>query len=254
MRDSAGKLASQVKCETFSKFELGRDCFLHYVRSKVIKRMEGFRVRHSKSSTSGTSPRKLLLPITFGASSLALLHILSEHLKSQKERVKKTGYQLLVVYVDESVIKKNTPALERLDEVKGRIVAAEGREEITFLTVPLEDIYSFKNAAEEAIESEVEENTSNRMMIRDGPNIDDKSRLQSLLSALASRTSQADILNILRTRLLVEVAKREGCEGVLWDDSTTRLAEKILSETAKGRGFSVPWQVADGPSPYGMLT
>jgi cytoplasmic tRNA 2-thiolation protein 2 len=39
---------------------------------------------------------------------------------------------------------------------------------------------------------------------------------------------------------------------VLWGDSTTKLAERTLSETAKGRGFSLPWIVADGESPHGI--
>ena len=41
-------------------------------------------------------------------------------------------------------------------------------------------------------------------------------------------------------------------ESILFGDSTTRLAEKTLIETAKGRGFSLPWQVSDGISPYGV--
>ncbi|ELR05141.1 hypothetical protein GMDG_07183 [Pseudogymnoascus destructans 20631-21] len=33
--------------------------------------------------------------------------------------------------------------------------------------------------------------------------------------------------------------------------STTRLADKTLTETPKGQGFSLPWQVSDGTSPFG---
>lgn len=76
--------------------------------------------------------------------------------------------------------------------------------------------------------------------------------LQQLIGALPSATSRADILSTLLTRLLVDVAKRNDCESILFGDSTTKLAEKTLTETAKGRGFSLPWQVADGNSPYGV--
>lgn len=61
-----------------------------------------------------------------------------------------------------------------------------------------------------------------------------------------------DILHILRTRLVTSLARRHSCDAVLWGDSTTRLAEKALAETAKGRGFSLPWQTEDGDSPYGV--
>jgi cytoplasmic tRNA 2-thiolation protein 2 len=77
-------------------------------------------------------------------------------------------------------------------------------------------------------------------------------RLQALIGSLPSATSRADVVATLKTRLLVDVAKINGCEGILFGDSTTRLAEKTLTETAKGRGFSLPWQISDGMSPYGI--
>lgn len=77
-------------------------------------------------------------------------------------------------------------------------------------------------------------------------------RLQQLLGSMSSATSRADIASTLLTRLLVDVAKKHDCESILFGESTTRLAEKTLTETAKGRGFSLPWQVSDGASPYGV--
>ena len=77
-------------------------------------------------------------------------------------------------------------------------------------------------------------------------------KLEQLLASLNSATARADVVSTLRTKLIVEHAKSTGCEGVLWGDSTTKLAEKTLAETAKGRGFSLPWQVADGESPFGL--
>jgi cytoplasmic tRNA 2-thiolation protein 2 len=77
-------------------------------------------------------------------------------------------------------------------------------------------------------------------------------QLALLINSLTSATARADVLSTLRTRLVVEHAKLTGCESVLWGDSTTRLAQKTLSETAKGRGFSLPWQVSDGESPFGL--
>jgi cytoplasmic tRNA 2-thiolation protein 2 len=79
-----------------------------------------------------------------------------------------------------------------------------------------------------------------------------QTQLTRLINSLTSATARADVLSTLQTRLIVEHAKLAGCESVLWGDSTTRLAEKTLSETAKGRGFSLPWQVTDGASPTGI--
>ena len=77
-------------------------------------------------------------------------------------------------------------------------------------------------------------------------------KLHEIFASLPSSTSRADVITTLKIRLLVDVAKGNDCEGILFGDSTTRLAEKTLTETAKGRGFSLPWQVSDGMSPYGI--
>jgi cytoplasmic tRNA 2-thiolation protein 2 len=77
-------------------------------------------------------------------------------------------------------------------------------------------------------------------------------RLQHLLGSLGSATSQADARDLLERRLLVAHARAHSCEAILQPDSTTRLAEKTLAETAKGRGFALPWLIADGESPHGV--
>ncbi|KAI9887262.1 MAG: cytoplasmic tRNA 2-thiolation protein 2 [Watsoniomyces obsoletus] len=75
---------------------------------------------------------------------------------------------------------------------------------------------------------------------------------KDFFSSLSSATSKADILQKLKVRLLVRVAEEANCKGILWGDTATKLAEKTLAETAKGRGFSLPWQISDGPSPFGI--
>jgi cytoplasmic tRNA 2-thiolation protein 2 len=73
-------------------------------------------------------------------------------------------------------------------------------------------------------------------------------RLQDIVSSIASATSRADFIEIARRRLVVAFAKKHACDGILFGDSTTRLAERTLSETAKGRGIAIPWLTADGSS------
>ncbi|KAL8916443.1 MAG: hypothetical protein Q9208_008509 [Pyrenodesmia sp. 3 TL-2023] len=60
------------------------------------------------------------------------------------------------------------------------------------------------------------------------------------------------MISILRCRLITCLAEKHGCSGILYGDSTTRLAERTLSETAKGRGGSIPWLTADGQSPHAI--
>ncbi|KAL8878295.1 MAG: hypothetical protein Q9198_003861 [Flavoplaca austrocitrina] len=60
------------------------------------------------------------------------------------------------------------------------------------------------------------------------------------------------MVGILRSQLVEAFAKGNHCDSILYGDSTTRLAERTLSETAKGRGGAIPWLTGDGRSPHGI--
>jgi cytoplasmic tRNA 2-thiolation protein 2 len=209
-------------------------CFLQYVNTKTVKRMETYRVRGSTKTA-----KKLLLPLSFGPCSGGLLHILDQHLNGQYERMNRAAYELYVVHIDlylEAADQEDSVA--QLEKYKARFprhcYSSVGLEEALLL----EDIdWSSLNL------SEPSKADKNRPV---------SERLQALIGSLPSATSRADLVTTLKTRLLVDVAKKNGCEGILFGESTTRLAEKTLAETAKGRGFSLPWQVSEGMSPYGI--
>lgn len=72
-------------------------------------------------------------------------------------------------------------------------------------------------------------------------------RLQAFFDQLPSTTSKADILRLFIRHILISTALKEGCRALVLGCSTTALAELTLGETAKGRGFSLPWMAGDGP-------
>ena len=188
---------------------LCRDCFSKYVHSKVIKRMEAFRTRH----ISEGQERKLLLPVSFGVSSVTLLLILDKHLRIQRQRTGRTGFSLHILHI-------KSP--DNLDFSSQFTALRELYPDHDYSTVDLHDLFESTDF------------------------------LDAMLRQIPSATSISDILTILRTRLMVKVAKAHGCEGILLGHSTTALAERILSTTALGRGFSLSWEVLDGLSPYGI--
>ena len=194
--------------------------------------METFRVRHSKPGEEPT----LLLSLSFGVGSTTLLHLLSEHLKGQLEKTGRTGFKLVVLYVDQASSEADTTVL--LEKVKSRYP------DHIYISSQLSDIFSFKD-----ISLLLEPEKKDGAAVGNEPN---SKRLENLLKSLDSATSRADAVEILKRRLVVNLAKEHKCEAVLWGDSTTRLAERTLAEIAKGRGFSLPWIVADGESPYGI--
>lgn len=75
------------------------------------------------------------------------------------------------------------------------------------------------------------------------------SRLAYLFSQLPSATSRADVRRLLTRHLLITTAVQKGCGVLLLGYNTTSLAELTLSETAKGRGFALPWMINDGVLP-----
>jgi cytoplasmic tRNA 2-thiolation protein 2 len=204
------------------------------VTTKAVKRMETYKSRASAAKAQ----KKLLLPISFGPSSTSLLAILDEHLQAQLDRMGRTTYTLLLVHVDLEVDgAQQTKISAQLEKFKDRFPNH------TCLTADIT----------QALSLDIDWKS---LGLEDPANGafpgSDKARLDSLFHLISSATSKVDISSTLLTRLLVDIAKKNDCESILFGDSTTRLAEKTLIETAKGRGFSLPWQVSDGLSPYGV--
>jgi cytoplasmic tRNA 2-thiolation protein 2 len=192
--------------------------------------MEQYKSRGAAARVS----KKLLLPISLGPSSTALLWILDNYIQGQRQRMGRSSYELVVVHVD--VEGKNTAVSDLLRNVKSRFhdhsYVASKLEDALAIGIDWEALGLQRSPGDDAEPADVQ--------------------LQKLLESVSSVTSRADIVSTLLTRLLVHHAKASGCESILFGDSTTRLAEKTLTETAKGRGFSLPWQVSDGMSPYGV--
>ncbi|KAI4628527.1 cytoplasmic tRNA 2-thiolation protein 2 [Alternaria metachromatica] len=210
---------------------LCHDCFARYVHTKCIKRLESFRVNFGAEQQ-----RKILVPLSFGVSSTTLLHVLDLHLKTQKSKTGRTGFEISAIYIEDP--EQKVQAAQLLDK------AREQYPDHQYASLPLHDVFRL-----------VPEDASIRSLV---PQNDQKADLSPeeqfvhMINSLTSATARADVLSTLRTRLIVEHAKLVGCESILWGDSTTRLAQKTLAETAKGRGFSLPWQVSDGLSPFGL--
>ncbi len=209
-----------------------------YVRTKVVKRMESYRVRNCTKEKQ----RSLLLPLSLGVSSVSLLHILDYQLQTQIDRTQRAGYELHVLFIEAPDLQDSSTCKAKMTEIQRRYPRH------TYSMLHMADIFNFTHITDPQTQG-INPRQLNESSRKSSSNED---KLDGLLSSLPSATSRCDVLSTLRTRLIVEVAKEKGCEGVFWGDSTTRLAEKTLAETAKGRGFSLPWQISDGASPHGL--
>lgn len=187
------------------------------------------------TATPDQQPR-ILLPLSLGVSSTTLLHILDLHLKTQKSKTNRTGFAIMVLYVDET--SQDAASALRLDLVHAKYP------DHNYSSLPLHDIFRLL-PGDASLGSLLPKSS-------EGGEVSSQEQLSQLISSLTTATARADVLSTLRTRLIVEYAKQNKCDSILWGDSTTRLAEKTLSETAKGRGFSLPWHISDGESPMGV--
>jgi cytoplasmic tRNA 2-thiolation protein 2 len=75
--------------------------------------------------------------------------------------------------------------------------------------------------------------------------IEDESdkKLQLIVNATCSLTSKEDLVEKLRSTLLLEIAKRLKCPKIFLADVETDLAIKLLSNISLGRGAQLPLDV-----------
>ncbi|KAM0698192.1 hypothetical protein Q7P36_001657 [Cladosporium allicinum] len=217
-----------------------KTCFSKYVQTKIVKRLETFRVKNSEPGKE----RTLLVPLSFGPSSTALLRVLSRHLKGQLEKTGRTGFKLHILHILQP--RDDAASSEaRLEKVK------ELYPDHIYSTIALSSITSDPELASTLLPTALQETLSTLKSTSPSEPSPDET-FHSLLTTLPTPTSRADALTLLQRKLTLHHALATSCAAILFSDTTTRLSERILSETAKGRGFALPWLVSDGESPLGV--
>lgn len=182
-----------------------------------MKRLEANKIRGGFKEAQKT----LLLPVSFGASSITLLHLLDQQLQNRAQQGRHAGYNLHALFVDHSTVLEKADVRPTMELLNQRYPAHR------YTTISLEDCFEY------GVEFEHFSNGG-------------EARLQDIISSMPSATSKTDFIDIARRRLIIAFAKKHGNDSILFGDSTTRIAEKTLSETAKGRGGALPWLTADG--------
>jgi cytoplasmic tRNA 2-thiolation protein 2 len=219
-----------------------KTCFSKYVQTKIVKRLETFRVKNSEPGKE----RTLLVPISFGPASTTLLRILSRHLKGQLEKTGRTGFKLHVLHILQPG--EDASATEaRLAKVKDLYP------DHIYSTIALSSTTSDPELASSLLPTSLRETLATLQTSSSPPPSPTADELfSSLLHTLPTPTSRADCLTLLQRKLTLHHALSHSCAAILFSDTTTRLSERILSETAKGRGSSLPWLVSDGENPLGI--
>lgn len=197
--------------------------------------MEANKIRSSFHDAAN----KLLLPLSFGVSSVSLLHVLDQYLQSQIERTGRAKYTLHVLIIDDNFPSRAETFDALLPNLRQRFPLH------TYSVIPIEEIFDYGDV-------NLAEFIGSFKNLRESQSTSRRDVLYSFLSSLPSASSRSDISSIMRGRLIASFAERQQCSGVIYGDSTTRLAQKTIAETAKGRGGFLPWLTTDSITPSGL--
>ncbi|KAI0127473.1 hypothetical protein BJ170DRAFT_374048 [Xylariales sp. AK1849] len=222
-------------------------CFISFVSAKVIKRLEVLQ-RATRGPRFPSKPPRYLVALSPGSvSSTVLLSILCENLRAQREKSggsggARTRFEVVGCVVDTDL--GSQPGGDGIDVEEARDGDEKGESDvlaryrahfpgITFIHIRLEEALHLSSIAWASLPAL---NT----------NLAPSHRLGDLLGRLPSTTSRSDMVRLFTRHLLLSAALREECSVLLLGYNTTSLAQLTLSETAKGRGFALPWLVNDG--------
>ncbi|KAI0860961.1 hypothetical protein F4860DRAFT_514325 [Xylaria cubensis] len=254
-QDGVLDLRSDTVCET---------CFTTFVASKAIKRLEVLQ-RETRGPRLPSRPQRYLLALSRRPSSTALLHILNENVRRQRERNQRLKFELVPVFVDVDVVTDQPPTASSSDRTAVNADTATSSSssssdptskspdaseettsptdaftahfpELTIHKVPLSSILSLREIDWTSLPPQ-------------DPTLPPSQRLTDLFTNLPTASARADVSRLLVRHALFAAAATHDCGVVLLGYNTTSLAELTLSEAAKGRGFGIPWLVNDGAFP-----
>ncbi|KAK3401003.1 hypothetical protein B0T20DRAFT_405762 [Sordaria brevicollis] len=235
-----------------------RTCFQKFISAKCIKQIgllnkdvrssssSALSAYHSTQKNAGppqASSRRYLLGLSLGPSSAALLELLNENVEFQLGKGRNAPFELVVVHVSSEGGGENQRERERVEGTVQRMRERYPRFE--FKVVYLEEVVGLETIDWAGL-GLLDFSSSPAGDDNDNETTSKAQKLRHLFDTLPSTTSRTDLLRLFTRHLLISEARKNSCHALLLGSSTTALAELTLSETAKGRGFSLPWQINDG--------
>ncbi|KAK1640230.1 hypothetical protein BDP81DRAFT_390959 [Colletotrichum phormii] len=229
------------RCKTPTVLKVRKDplcetCYEQHIVQRVVKRLaQPYRDVKDKLASTPDVRAKYLLGLSLGPSSASLVQVLDKNLQGLKEKNLRVAYEVHAVHIDTDL--SNTAADAPASSAS--LLFEKYKDQFPNLSmqiVPLGDALKLDTIDWSVLPALQ-------------PGLAPAQQLRALLEALPSVTSRVDIMRLLVRNLLLSLAVERECHALLLGCTTTALAELTLAETAKGRGFAVPWQVADGPVP-----
>lgn len=207
------------------------ECFIKYVSSKPVKRIESYRLKDDAAQ----QPRRLLLPVSGGISSVVLLQILDQSLQRQLVKRGRTAYELLIVTVESPWLENERNILSCFHALRQKFSLHH------FSLISLTSIVELDHNFQQDVAA-----LSN--IARAGA----QDILDFLVSNAVTPSARTHLINALLTRLVAAFAEFNKCDAVLWGHSSSCLAAKSLAAVVEGNGGALPLHISDGPSFLGV--
>ncbi|KAL1874289.1 Cytoplasmic tRNA 2-thiolation protein 2 [Diaporthe australafricana] len=211
-------------------------CYRRYVQMKAVKRLE---VASKDLRAAPTQTKRVLVGLSFGVSSSSLVEILDESIKNQLKKRPTGAYEPVVVHVDTEMKDQTSSLPSETQKLLDKF--SERYSRFTFRRIPLTTVLDLDTIDWSALPIAPSSG-------EDGKKAPEE-QLHDFFARLPSTTSMADIMRLFVRHVLISAALNEGCHALFLGCSTTALAALTLGETAKGRGFTLPWMTNDGPQP-----
>lgn len=213
---------------------------------------------------------KVLLAVSGGAASCSMLSQVQEGLS--REAPKKLRFVPGIIHIDDGgACGRSADERQRSNALLKSIFTDTG---FPYFIVSLEQVFSlpssvlvpgtsdpdpsnpgYKQAVDQYIKEKqtlTEENVASavaQLSLEDSP--EHKLALERLFSSLKTLTAKEDMLQTLRLHLILHIARENGYSKVMMGDSCSRLAVKLLSNIALGRGAALASDTGFSDARYG---
>lgn len=212
-------------------------CFVWFMRGKQRKLMlnEKYKVKYG-AVAERLGLQKVLLPVSFGASSLVLLDMVASLLQEQNlGHNGKQGFDLVLLHILED------KALDREESQKRLETIAERYQPVKIEIVVVDsDIFLLDKHSLWRIQVSGEFH-----VIHKPQKLAQGMTVLQLLDGCASNSLRADLLQFVYHDLITQTAVSQGCQTIILGHSMTRLASEVLSLAVKGRGSEIHQAIAD---------
>lgn len=219
-----------------------KSCFIRFISGKQRKQMsdEKFKVKFGEHIV----PEKVLYPISFGPSSIALLDILiSLYIEQLRNPRAKLGFELTVLYIDDSSINGYENDVDAIiQSIKTRYNSDQYS--ITFKKL---DIDSFIENKESLHKVTLLQNFDCFKINKD---FSELKPVNEILDVCPNRASKHDLIQIIKKELIKNFAISNDHKTIIWGHNMSRLAEEVIALTVKGRGAEIYSNLTDGVESY----